>query len=237
MTLEKTVLLSVLFHAVILAAISISIRKPYITLPPFEVSLVTPGGESVTIPKGGAVSAPRPASAPPTPRIEEKKPAMVANPEKVDRSAINKALARLRRSEALNERQKSLINSKLTAMQGIADVANRVKLKLEINKNKTGKAATAGAPGGSSTALGAYGSAVKAAINKNWFYPDVKTHGLQAVISIIILKDGTIVPKSFDKHSGNPLLDESAMRAIQRTGKLPPPPYAPLEIALGFTPD
>ena len=251
MTFEKTVLLSVFLHAVILAALSLSLKKAYIVLPPFEVSLVSPAAQGLFVPESAppAPAAPKAAKETektmPPPPVEKAKSSMVVRPDKANRreqeeekSLVNDALARLRG----RQKEKSLVNNALARLQGVANVENRVrKLKgtLEINKNKTartGNAAPAGAAGGSNTAIGNYANTIATRIRENWFFPDLKTHGIKAVISIHILKDGTIVPMGFEKHSGSALLDESAMRAVQRTGKVPPPPYE-LEIAVGFTPD
>ena len=238
MTFERTVLLSAILHAVILAALAVSIRRPYIVLHPFEVNLVAPPAKNLSVSKS-AVSvqaAPKPAAHPkekavPPPRPERQKQSMVANPQ-AERSAMRReqslvkgALRRLRE----HEREQSLVKNALERLKGIAGVEKTV---IEIGKNAP---ASSGAAGGN-TALNGYLQTVRAMIMRQWFLPDLKIHGETAVISITILKDGTIVAQGFDKHSGDALLDESAMRAIQRTGKVPPPPYQ-LEIAVGFTPN
>lgn len=253
MTLEKTVFLSVIFHAVLLTVLSLTLEKQSVVLPDFNVNLVSPSGESVA--KGEALTVPPPqatkkASRPsPLDSGENLKSSMVVHPYKTSRlkqqSLIRAALAQVRSAHARDEKMDTEINNALEKAEGIADVESRiVKLRktLDINvKNKTAKpsesAAPAGTPDGGDAALSSYSSMVAAKIKENWFFADFKTNVVQAVISIMIMKDGTVVAKGFDKHSGNGILDESAMRAVQRTGKVPPPPGGPIEIAVRFTPN
>ncbi|MDA8388394.1 MAG: cell envelope integrity protein TolA [Nitrospiraceae bacterium] len=247
MTFERTVLLTAILHAVILAALAVSIRRPYIVLHPFEVNLVAPPSKNLFAAKTAAPNmAPKPAVRPrekaekavPPPRPERQRQAMAASPQaerrarRREQSFVNDAIARLR----ARQQDQSLVNRALERLQGVAQVENAV---IEISKkdNKTRAVASSGAAGGNA-ALNGYLQMVEAKIWHNWYFPDLKTHGGKAVISIQILKDGTIIANGFDKRSGDALLDDSAMRAIRRTGKVPPPPPPyPLEIAVGFTPD
>ena len=248
MTFERTVLLSVALHAAVLAALAVAIRRPYIVLHPFEVNLVAaPAQNQKLFASGAAVqkrkTAPRPAAPPkekatlPPPPARQKT-AMPALEEKQamsrEQSVVNSALQRLR----ARERRLSLVSNALERLQGVEQVEKTVKLKETLQIGKKSETADAASGNG---ALSSYLGTVKAMIWKQWYLPELKTHNGTAVISIIILKDGTLIAKGFDKHSGDALLDGSALRAIERTGKVPPPPppyqNQNLEIGLRFTPN
>lgn len=72
---------------------------------------------------------------------------------------------------------------------------------------------------------------------EEWVFPagTDDAAGLEAVISIKILKDGTIKIKDIEKSSGNPMFDGSALKAINRASPLKPPPFE-MEIGVRFTP-
>ncbi len=175
MTFEKTVILSVILHAVILAAISFSLKKPYITLPPFEVNLVSTEAKNLSAPAPAAPEAPKAA-----PRPDNAKSRMAVQPEKTNRrdmqQEINDALARLRGSRSRNEEINNAlarlrgshsrdeeINNALAKLRGIA----RLKKELEINGQTKSPgqagAASAGAADGNAS-LEAYANTVAALI-------------------------------------------------------------------------
>jgi TolA protein len=63
---------------------------------------------------------------------------------------------------------------------------------------------------------------------------------LETIIAIRIAKDGQIEEIQFEKKSGNPYLDESALRAIQKANPLPPLPSGigtdKFDVGVRFTP-
>ena len=231
MTFEKTILLSAALHAVVLAALAVAIRRPYIVLHPFEVNLVAATAQKLFAPEAAVQkTAPKPAARPKEKAAlpARQKQDMAALEERQEQSLVNNVLRRLR----AHERDQSLVNNALTRLRGVEQAEKTVKLKetLQIGKKN---AATAS---GGNAALNSYLETVEAMIRQQWYLPEITTQGEKSVISIMILKDGTIIAQGFDKHSGDALLDASALRAIERTGKVPPPPYQ-LEIAVGFTPN
>ena len=65
--------------------------------------------------------------------------------------------------------------------------------------------------------------------------PTYWEEGLEAIISVKILKDGTVIVQRVEKSSGNTLFDRSAIRALAKASPLPPPPYE-MEIGVRFYP-
>ena len=62
---------------------------------------------------------------------------------------------------------------------------------------------------------------------RNWARP-VKPEldrTLRAVVHFQVLKDGTLAEIELEQSSGDPVLDRSALRAVQDSNPLPPLPY------------
>ncbi|MBP8644743.1 MAG: TonB C-terminal domain-containing protein [Syntrophobacteraceae bacterium] len=80
------------------------------------------------------------------------------------------------------------------------------------------------------------------AIRQQWTLPEsLKSQKLEAVLVVVVRRDGKILDIRFERKSGQPLFDESAMRAVRKADPLPPFPeiYSPLqeEIGLRFRPE
>ena len=71
-----------------------------------------------------------------------------------------------------------------------------------------------------------YYTRVWAKIKEQWAMPRgiLPEHNLETVISIVILKDGTLSGLSFEKTSGNKYFDQSAARAVRKASPFPPLP-------------
>ena len=77
----------------------------------------------------------------------------------------------------------------------------------------------------------AYATAVMQAIQQNWSAPagllgDAEMAHLQAGVRVSISPDGSLGEPVLREPSGNPLFDDSCMRAVRATGSVPPPPPA-----------
>ena len=251
MTFEKTLFLSVVFHAVILSALTITLKKPLIIPIPFEVNLVSPdegpknkntsnakiaGIEQETV-KQRVRSKPAPLiekkSLMPAKTVEREKK---VRPSKADLDLYNKRLAEIEGQEVINQ-----------GIQGASSRVTKLKQKLVINKKQASPKAAPSGGGtkgtGTNTPCGAYEAKLQNLFKSNYYFPDQRTHGIEAVITIDISKDGIIFPKGFEQRSGNSQFDNYAMRTVLMTGKGPVPPHScignesELEIKLSFTPD
>jgi TonB family protein len=104
-----------------------------------------------------------------------------------------------------------------------------------------------GVPWGSSeleSKLTNYYSRIWEKIKKGWTLPEnipKEKRDLEAIIVIIIEKDGKIQKSWFEKRSGNVLYDQMAMRAIKKAEPFPPIPKefsdTTFEIGIRFHPD
>jgi colicin import membrane protein len=80
-------------------------------------------------------------------------------------------------------------------------------------------------------------------IHSVWVLPEEVLGGkknLETIIAIRITQDGQIEDIQFEKRSGNPYLDESALRAIKKANPLPPLPSGigadKFDVGVRFTP-
>jgi colicin import membrane protein len=101
-----------------------------------------------------------------------------------------------------------------------------------------------GAAGGAQIALARrlYYTAVYNAIRQQWSLPEfLKSQKLEAVLVLVLRRDGKVMDLQFEKRSGQPLFDESVERAVRKADPLPPFPeiYSPAkeEIELHFRPE
>ncbi|MGV8073602.1 MAG: TonB family protein [Syntrophobacteraceae bacterium] len=84
-----------------------------------------------------------------------------------------------------------------------------------------------GSPNGAqvSAAFAAWQMALRNAIRQNWAVPEfLKAQNLEAVLIIAMKRDGTVLDLHFEKKSGQPIYDESLMRAVRKAEPLPPFP-------------
>ena len=95
-----------------------------------------------------------------------------------------------------------------------------------------------------SSVLEDYYGAIWAKIKKVWTLPENLPKGktdLEAVIVVVIERDGKVQKSWFEKKSGNTLYDQMAMRAIKKAEPLPPIPQEfsdnTLEIGIRFYPE
>jgi protein TonB len=54
--------------------------------------------------------------------------------------------------------------------------------------------------------------------------PSMSARGLSATISVALSRDGSVLKSWVEESSGNPVFDQSALKAFVRAGKLPPIP-------------
>jgi TonB family protein len=80
------------------------------------------------------------------------------------------------------------------------------------------------------------------AIRRQWALPKtlVNAKDLEAILVIVVRRDGRILDIQFEKRSGNSLFDDSVVRAVQKANPLPrfPEIYSPPreEIGVRFRP-
>lgn len=89
-----------------------------------------------------------------------------------------------------------------------------------------------------------YYSTIWAKIKNEWSLPEnlsKEKADLEAIIVIVVERDGTVQNSWFEKRSGNALYDQMAMRAVKKAEPLPPIPKEfsdkTFEIGIRFHPE
>jgi colicin import membrane protein len=88
----------------------------------------------------------------------------------------------------------------------------------------TAASSAAGSPDGEqlAMALRVYYIALQNAIRRQWNVPDfLKKEDLEAVVVVVLRRDGRVLDLKVEKKSGQPLFDDSAVRAIRKAEPLP----------------
>ena len=221
---------SVLLHATVLGAV-VFVPQFFHSAPRFPdvytADLVSlPAGMPGIPGKGPRASAPAPAPARQEPALKipekpEAKPPKAKPPRKTEPPKVKAEKA---------EEKPQPVTSQPVAAAGTAE----------------GGAGAAGAPGGAVGIPGGGGGAggsgflddatfqyawylsnMTSILGRNWarpIKPDLD-RTLRAVVHFRVLKDGTLAEIEMEQSSGDPVLDRSALRAVQDSNPLPPLPY------------
>ncbi len=167
-----------------------------------------------------------------TPRIPEPVKQKPDSPSKISpNEKLQQEKFIQERIEALRAKKKI---EKMVALRKVIDVSGQNTSKgVEAQKSqiKTPSSGTAD----KSTIGSDYYSMIVKKIRQEWVFPESLDRNLEAIISIRILKDGTIKIERIEKSSGNPLFDRYALRAINKANPLPPPPQE-MEVGVRFYP-
>jgi TonB family protein len=84
-----------------------------------------------------------------------------------------------------------------------------------------------------------YGERIQAIIYGNWVYALAREDlDLVTKVSVTVRRDGTMSVNKVVEPSGDRAFDQSALRAIRKTGKVEPPPFGrDEEVILNFYPE
>lgn len=142
------------------------------------------------------------------------------------------------REEAKKRLKKGeLIKEKISAIEAKRRVEQIVRLRaaLSLKKSSDDKSVSDNNSyiNGEGGIFDNYYAKIGNHIWQHWIYPDTGQKELETIISIIIMKDGTISIQKIEKSSGNPLFDKSAIKALTKASPLPPPPYE-MEVGIKF---
>jgi colicin import membrane protein len=181
--------------------------------------------------------------------------------EKISRESLQEAIEDIRKKAALDQIQRRvaqrgrLEKGSIEGQQASGGSQESVVSSRSGSGSGTGAGPGAGTGSGSGTGIGTggspggsvlddYYSAIWAKIKKVWTLPENLPKGkteLEAIIVVVIEREGKIQKMWFEKRSGNALYDQMAMRAIKKAEPLPPIPQefsdSTFEIGIRFYPD
>ena len=214
---SKIILISVILHLLFISIVAVPLRtkEGYMT---YHVTLVGP----LHTPRTGKPALIQEKAK----RVASKKKAVKAPPPEADMSIeeVAKEIERIRAISALSKKRED----------------GREKTReIRVGKEKTaGKrlkdtGVHEGAAGGDRKGMDLYYDLISREIWQHWSYPDVRTSGLEVVISIRIDKTGRVISQEIEKFSGDILFDRSAIKAISKASPFPPPPEE-VEIGVRF---
>ena len=223
-SLQKTALLSFALHLTAFLLVFLILRQSHYPMvpSPYTVSLVSPEF-STGLDRGRSeelVRETREPSAPPAPA------APAESPKKNKKEVLKEKKMVQDRIAALEAKRR-----KIDTMGKLREI---ISLKA-VNRSDSGL--KSGVPSANKGAISdAYFSKITKEIWDQWnCNPSYCKKGLEAVVSIRILKNGTAIVQGKEKSSGNRLFDRSALAAIEKASPLPPPPHE-MEIGVRFYP-
>jgi colicin import membrane protein len=233
------VIVSVAFHLAVFISIffipeSFSARSSF-DGPVYEVNLVEmPGGGTPSAPKGVPVQKAEPITKkeapakriPETPKPQEK-PVVIAK-KTLDKPVPPVEKPKVSPSEMI-DKAISKVESKVKSEEHLDRALAKLESKAgedEGNPNSTAGRGRLGEglPGG--TIMQIYKAEVEGLIKSNWHYPVAMDNqgDVEAIVVLLVKRDGTITKSRFDRRSQHVLFDESVLKAIERSNPLPPFP-------------
>ncbi|MEW6068490.1 MAG: cell envelope integrity protein TolA [Nitrospirota bacterium] len=227
LSLQKVAFLSALLHLIVFLitffVLNQSNNKIVIPLP-YTVNLVSP--EILTdYKKAGDAK---------TTIIEASKKSVATSKSNI----LEKKVTKKEDIKQASKNKKEIIEDKISAIAAKKKIEKIVELRtiisLKAGENKLDSDLRSDSYN-KNVILGEYYNKVKKEIWQHWIFPDIGGKDIEAIISVKILKDGTISVQGLEKTSGNPFFDRSAINAITKASPLTPPPYE-MEIGVRFYP-
>ena len=227
-SLQKTTIISFTLHLIAFLIILLIVRQSTRIIIPqaYTVNLVSP--EILRSFDRGPYAEPSASS-----QSRESPPEKTAPLKK-----INQAIP----SQKDTLKDRNLIEDKISLIKAKKQVEKTVKLRSVVTLKASDNVGENPplSPSAQTTAmsrdlLNEYYAQMEYKIWQHWNWPETGQKNLLAVISIKILRDGTIRIQKIEKSSGNSFFDKEALKALTKATPLPPPPDE-LEISLRFYP-
>jgi len=225
-SIQKTIAASLLLHLtfLVISVVLINYTKNIVLPSPYTVSLVNPEKAG---PPGRPASGTRTPEARKTEAPVAEKEADVKESKMIDSSA---------------KRDQERVNDKIAKLAAIKNLERIVKMRQVISVKSSGQQASAatqqmgGSTGGAKgTMFDSYYGKITDEIRGEWAYPDMGKKDLEAIVSVLIEKDGTLTGVKIEKSSGDRFFDRSALKAVTKASPVSPPPYE-MEIGIRFYP-
>jgi len=238
-SLRKSILLSALLHVGLFCAFFLLAgtgRARIIYKPDYQVRLVEPSEVPALEPKKARAPAPpKPAPPPPKPPPEKKEVALPPKKEEKPqppkkeppRPEVAKPEPKPEKKEPPPPPQPDPAQEK-----ALEDVLARLEKDLSAKEREEAKPSGGGAAAGwkqrqEEIRNHEYYDQVERRVRENWIPPRTLEPGggdVMTVVSIALLPDGRVLESFIEESSGDPLFDQSVMRALLKASPLPPPP-------------
>jgi TonB family protein len=232
--LQKTTALSLALHltAFLIAFLFLKQSNHIIISPTYTVSLISPD-IFTGINKVKNIDAPDTSKESVTQTDTTKKNIKEISNTQADTTKKN--IKEISKGKEMVEEKISAIAAKKKKIDTLAKLHEIISVKASGGKHSIAAKTTSSTQGKVNTSDDYY-SKIMAEIHDQWLCsPDVCKKNLEAIMSIKILKDGTVIVQEPEKPSGNALFDKAARRALAKASPLSPPPYE-MEIGVRFYP-
>ncbi len=220
-SLQRLTVLSLIFHLTFFLAVFVAVKHSgrFVMPSPYVVNLVGSEGRS----EG---------------KSERKSDTQTVEQARTP-APVKESSTPVQKPRAVNKKEEQYVSERIAALQAKKKIEKIVNLRNVISlkgggEGKPSPPQGAAAKGGGS-GIDDYYAKVTKAIWQNWIFPETSDKGLEAIISIRIMRDGAVQVTRIEKSSGNGLFDRSALRAITKANPVPPPPYE-MEIGVRFYP-
>lgn len=260
----KFLVISTILHVIIMAAFSISVKKPYKKFDlssAYSVGLVgdirgSGGSKGVGLPQAKPAAEPKKTPEKPEPAPKEKKQLAAKHkpvPIKQEKEAVSLSKQKTPPPKASPSKEElSHLEARLRDMKKKTEYLDVSQSRSTPGPEKWGGGSGGGGGGlpGSGEGGGRmvdpatqqYMLGVWEKIKNAWGLPGMSKYSknLETVVTIKIRKDGRIVDINIEKRSGNRVYDESILRVLRSVDPLPPIPSSlntdALEIGFRFLP-
>ncbi len=224
-SLQKTTALSLVLHISVFFMALLLLRQSntFITPSPYVVNLVSP---EVLKGKGKDARESKEALKP------FRDTSVVETVPKQDMKKQDMKKSGKEREEIIEERIAAIAAKK--KLERLARLRSEISLKASGNVSKD-SSTTPAQTGKGGALFDEYYTRIRKEIWQQWVFPDIGKKDLEAIISIKIMKDGTISIQKIEKSSGNIFFDKSAIKALTKASPLSPPP-SEMEIGIKFFP-
>jgi colicin import membrane protein len=223
-SLQRAAALSMAVHVALFFMGMAVARNPFLSLTPkvYEVTIYTPEVKPPETKRNHVEPPP-----PPTKRPKTKPKRAPRKQADIPRQYVSEKLDAIKTKKE-KERYMS---------ERLEDIQKRKKIQ-SIRQLAASRAAKAESASAKAEILDGYKRKIQAEIYEGWVFPDIDIKNLEALISIRILKNGSITVNRFESPSGSKPFDRSALKAINKASPVEPPPFgAPIdEIIVRFIP-
>jgi len=243
----KMLLISLLFHFLIIcvAVISPRVSSKKIHYPSIHrVNLVSFPAASPQMPGKPAVKKAEPGTPPPVAKPKTPPPAAksktlpsVTKPIAPVKASVSRATkkASVPSKKKIKEKVERKVDTGAQISSALAEIRREVASRQEGARLGEGGSTGSGyGSPGKRTGEGsldpesqAYYQLVRERIEENWILPDIvdrSRRNLKLTVCLRIGRDGRIIESWIDESSGLNYFDQSLLRAVKKTGSLPPPP-------------
>jgi TonB family protein len=229
-SLPRSAFLSLLIHITLFVMTLWAAKhsNQFVMPSPYVVTLVSPG------PEASVRESPRTEPVSPQPQAE-------STPERKMTYDSSKT-ARKKKEQPKEQVKEQYVEDRIAALKAKKDIERLGRLRAVVSpkvgkgESRLGSSVQRGTTGRGQRAED-YTTRIVGEIQQYWQLPQdlFRDKNMETIVSIRILKDGSLQVLGIEKSSGNPLFNREALRTIAKASPVTPPPQE-MEIGVRFYP-